>query len=62
MDKPKRTIRRKLIHPKNINFRVRDDQAERWRVAAEASGMVMSEWMRDTLDRAARKVKLIKEI
>ncbi len=55
MGKKTKTLYRKTIHPRNIHIRVREDQAETWRAAAQAKGIDLSEWMRMVLDREARK-------
>lgn len=57
MPKPplNKNVDRPKIHTINVNFRVRPDQPEAWRAAAAKKGMDLSEWMRDTLDREARK-------
>lgn len=50
-----KTRNRAVIHKKMMAFRVRPDQKEKWEAAAAAKGMDLSEWMRCTLDREARK-------
>lgn len=58
MDKqPKKKITRNrpVIHKFMMAFRVRLDQKEKWTAVAAAKGLDLSEWMRDTLDREARK-------
>ena len=39
----------------HLNMRVAKDRKARWQKAADAAGLPLSQWVRDTLDKAASK-------
>lgn len=41
-----------------LNLRVRPEQRERWRAAAEAEGVALSAWVRRVLDAASERPEL----
>lgn len=58
MDMTVKPIEKNDDGPSNASVLVRttDDVRERWRQAAEASGLTLSAWIRDTLNAEAKNV------
>ena len=46
---------RPIVYKKNLNLRVRPEQMKHWNKAAEAADLDLSEWVRQALDKEAKR-------